>query len=434
MPDAILPNAVESKTEAMDKLSAERFHKLVALETAEDAKKIIIEWAKWIAAPFAAVAVILGIATYADIGKRIDKISADAAEKVREETTVSLNAVKKDIDAVRQKARVMEREIEEYRASARSMRDQFEIEMRVAVPAFLEKRIRVKGQRRIFDAKGGRDLSTASLVRSEGGPETNDAAVDKIYEYLGIFRDFLKDVFGRDSYDDRGGDLIAFAHYGKAYNNSFWDGKQILLGDGDGIAFATFVDLAVISGELAHGVTETTAGLIYQGQSGALNTHISDVFGTLVEQWHLRQTVDKASWLVGAGIFPPQAKVKALRSLKDPGSAYDSPILGRDPQPKHMKDYRQLPEDAHNDNGGVHINSGIPNRAFYLAASKIGGFAWEKAGKIWYQTLRSIHAKADFAEFASQTLAEAEKLFGKNSKEWGAVKDAWQEVGVTPKQ
>ncbi len=130
----------------------------------------------------------------------------------------------------------------------------------------------------------------------------------------------------------------------------------------------------MVGHELAHGVTESEAGLIYYQQSGALNESLSDVFGSLVKQFHLQQTADKADWLIGAGLLAEGIKGQGLRSMSAPGTAYDDPLLGKDPQPASMKDYIQTKED----NGGVHLNSGIPNRAFYLAATALGGFAWRK--------------------------------------------------------
>jgi Zn-dependent metalloprotease len=152
------------------------------------------------------------------------------------------------------------------------------------------------------------------------------------------------------------------------------------------------------------------------------------VFGSLVKQYaHApQQTAAQADWLIGAGLFTAQVDGVALRSMKAPGTAYDDPLLGKDPQPAHMSHYVDTTED----NGGVHINSGIPNRAFYLVAIALGGFAWEKAGLIWYRTLidSRLSATADFAEFARLTADNASKLFG--AAEQRAVIDAWQQVGI----
>jgi Zn-dependent metalloprotease len=186
--------------------------------------------------------------------------------------------------------------------------------------------------------------------------------------------------------------------------------------------------LTVIAHELAHGVTEFSGGLTYAGQSGALNESLSDVFGALTEQHRLGQSAEQASWLIGAGIFTDAVQGRALRSLAEPGSAYDDDVLGRDPQPGHMRDYVVTTSD----NGGVHINSGIPNRAFHLVATRLGGYAWERAGLIWYRTLTSgaLSPDADFAAFAAATIDQAADEYGEETEEVAAVRAGWQGVGV----
>src|SRR5690606_25342549 len=105
----------------------------------------------------------------------------------------------------------------------------------------------------------------------------------------------------------------------------------------------------IIGHELAHGVTQHTANLIYQGQSGALNESMSDVFGSLVKQRLLGHTAAEADWLIGEGLFTSNVNGTGIRSMKEPGTAYDDPVLGKDPQPGHMNNYVQTPSD----NGGV---------------------------------------------------------------------------------
>src|SRR5262249_39806011 len=156
---------------------------------------------------------------------------------------------------------------------------------------------------------------------------------------------------------------------------------------------------------------EFTAGLEYHKQSGALNESVSDVFGSLVKQWSLGQDAATADWLIGPEIFTPGTAGDALRSMKAPGEAYDSPIFGKDPQPGHMDGFRVLPDTRAGDNGGVHINSGIPNHAFYLAATAIGGNAWDAAGHIWYETLtKNCGPQAEFQDFADATVGVAGRL------------------------
>lgn len=282
-------------------------------------------------------------------------------------------------------------------------------------------------RRTIFDAAHGTKLP-GNLVRGEGAPNGQDPDVNEAYLYSGVTYDFYREVFGRNSIDDRGQRLDSSVHYSSKYDNAFWNGMQMVYGDGDGIIFQRFTRcLDVVAHELTHGVTQNEAALEYQGQPGALNESFSDVFGSLVKQWKLKQTAAKADWLIGAQLLARGVKGKALRSLAAPGTAYDDPNLGKDLQPAHMKDFY----NGSDDNGGVHINSGIPNHAFYLVATALGGNAWNRAGKIWYDTLcQQLRPKASFKDAANATLASAGKLFGARSVERGAVKSAWTQVGV----
>lgn len=286
-------------------------------------------------------------------------------------------------------------------------------------------------QRTVSDAKGSETLP-GTKVRGEGDPATADPAVNEAYDGLGDTWQLYSTAYGRNSLDGKGLPLLASVHYGKDYDNAFWDGTQMVFGDGDGKIFNRFtISVDVIGHELTHGVTEFTAGLRYQGQSGALNESISDVFGSLVKQQHLGQSAEQADWLIGEGLLTKQVHGVALRSMKAPGTAYDDPALGgKDPQPDSMSGY----VDTTNDNGGVHLNSGIPNRAFYLAATGIGGNAWEGAGQVWYDVLtgNSIKADCDFATFVDLTTTAAAARFGAGSTQVVAVQQAWTTVGLGP--
>jgi len=282
--------------------------------------------------------------------------------------------------------------------------------------------------RTISDAEGGESLP-GRVVRRESDAPSGDAAVDEAYEGLGATFALFSEVFARNSIDGAGLPLEATVHFGDRYDNAFWNGDRMVFGDGDGEVFRRFtLSLSVIGHELAHGVTQFTTGLEYQGQSGALNESISDVFGVLVEQYARTESADEATWLVGAELFTDEVDGEALRSMKAPGTAYDDDVLGSDPQPAHMDDYVETDDD----NGGVHINSGIPNRAFYLAATALGGSAWERAGQIWYDTITGggVTATADFAAFAAATRSAAVARYGESSAESDAVRAAWAGVGI----
>jgi Zn-dependent metalloprotease len=281
--------------------------------------------------------------------------------------------------------------------------------------------------RLVYDAKGGGMSSLpGKLVREEGDKSSTDPAVNEAYLHAGYTYDFYWNILGRNSLDDAGMSLISSVHFGRKYDNAFWTGEQMVYGDGDGSLFIRFTkSIDVVGHELTHGVVSHTCNLEYHDEPGALNEHFADVFGTLVKQWKKRQTVKKADWLIGPDIMGPGTTAKALRTFKD-GPAYkDDPVLGTDPQPKNLKDKYTGTDDE----GGVHINSGIPNHAFYLAAMAIGGKAWEKTGRVWYRTLLALTSTSDFAAMVDRTSQEAAALFGANSLEQKAVAQAWKDVG-----
>ncbi|MET3809011.1 M4 family metallopeptidase [Arthrobacter sp. UYEF3] len=283
-------------------------------------------------------------------------------------------------------------------------------------------------QRTVYDAKASENLPGV-LVRRDGEPATGDPAADEAYDGLGSTHRLYAEAFGRNSIDGNGLPLDATVHFGLRYDNAFWDGSQMVFGDGDGQVFNRFTaSLSVIGHELAHGVTQFTAGLAYRNQAGALNESLSDVFGALVEQYVKQQSASEASWLIGEGLFTDQVQGTALRSMKAPGTAYDDDVLGKDPQPDSMDSYVHTGADS----GGVHLNSGIPNRAFCLAATTLGGKAWETPGRIWYDTLTggSLPAAATFSTFAKATAASAKELYGAESAEHDAVRQAWDTVKV----
>ncbi|MBV8367672.1 MAG: M4 family metallopeptidase [Candidatus Eremiobacteraeota bacterium] len=268
------------------------------------------------------------------------------------------------------------------------------------------------------------------LVRSEAEPSSGDGDVDRAYDMAGETLDFYAAVFGRDSIDDRGMHVISTVHYGERYLNAFWDGAQMVYGDGDGEVFASFTTcLDITAHELTHGVTQADVGFVYDGETAVLCESIADVFGSLVKQRMLGQTADEADWVLGSGIYGSGIKGVGLRSMASPGSAYDDPLLGgRDPQVAHMRDYVELGTTERT----AHRNCGIPNHAFYLFAKAVGGNAWDVAGHVWYDALRSgLHRACEFRGFALAT-AEAARSHGAPVVE--ALHHAWRSVGVSVPQ
>ena len=287
-----------------------------------------------------------------------------------------------------------------------------------------------KKRRNVYDAQRSHKLP-GKLVMSEHKPRSADVEVAEAYDGSGVTFDFYAQIFSRKSIDGRGMRLDSTVHYGTRFDNAMWNGHQMVYGDGDGRLFNRFTaSLDVIGHELTHGVTQFTAALGYNGQTGALNEHISDAFGIMVKQFKLGQTANQSDWLIGAELFAPGVHGKAVRSMAAPGTAYDDPILGRDPQPAHMRDYVDTPDD----NSGVHINSGIPNHAFYLAAIALGGRTWEVLGRIWYHALTErLTSDADFSDFARATVDIAGERYGNGGRVQRIVAESWSSVGLATK-
>ncbi len=278
------------------------------------------------------------------------------------------------------------------------------------------------GDRFIYDSQN-RNQQRVELVRKEGGEATDDESVDNAYETSGFVREYFKDTFGLNSIDDNGLDIISNVHYGKDYNNAFWDGDEMTYGDGDGKEFKDFASaIDVVAHELAHGITQFLANLEYQSQSGALNEHFSDVFGTIIKQKYLKQDISEADWLIGDTVVTEEFPGVAIRSMKAPGTANDF-----DSQPDHMDNYYS----GSADNQGVHINSGIPNKAFYLSCLEVG---IDDCALIWFETLKALWRTADFNDMLDVILRITEELLKEEKVCDGAlqaIENSFSAVGLT---
>jgi hypothetical protein len=282
---------------------------------------------------------------------------------------------------------------------------------------------------RVVHTANNTELLPGDVVRSNGDPPVGDPAVDEAFDSSGQVWDMFDSQFDRQSIDGRGGTVSITVHYGRDYDNAFWDGTQLVFGDGDGQIFERFTKpMDVMAHEFTHGVTQFTVGLAYQDQPGALNESISDVFASMAKQRVAGQTAGEADWLIATELFMPGINAKALRSMLEPGTAYDDPQIGKDLQVGSMADYVETDADG----GGVHINSGIPNRAFALAALDIGGYSWEKAGQVWYDTLVNgqLSAQSNFESFALATVTSARRLFLNDPSIAEKIEAAWVAVGL----
>jgi len=260
--------------------------------------------------------------------------------------------------------------------------------------------------RSVHDDECQNDLP-GRLVRGEGDDPSGDPEADAVYDNLGQVFDYYADTFGRDSYDDAGAELIATINFcetpGVQTRNAYWDGTQMKFGDG----YAASLD--VTAHELTHAITERTANLEYQCQSGALNEAMSDIFAS---------NVDTDDWEIGEDL--PGG---ALRDMANPAN-------GDLPQPAHVDDFVEMPNDGSplNDHGGVHYNSGIPNHAYYLMVQAIGR---DRAEQIVYRALtEQLESDSGFEDFRTASLEVARELWGEDSPEYRGTNESFAAVGL----
>ncbi|HHH3216644.1 TPA: M4 family metallopeptidase [Morganella morganii] len=268
-------------------------------------------------------------------------------------------------------------------------------------------------------------------------PVRQDTDTDNMFEYLDIIYGFFDDVFDYKSFNDNNATISAMTHYGRGYCNAFWNGAHLVFGAGDaGMSvtplFLSFAQLDIATHEFSHAVIDHLSPLTYSHQSGALNESVCDVFTVMLGHYHRRHASHQGDWHIGKTLFNKQSGIKALRSLSSPGNAYNHPVIGKDKQVAHMRDYIELPDDPENDNGGVHCYSGIPNHAFYHFASALGGYSWEVAGQIWFDTLRrgNLPPECDFLTFARETMDIAGDNYDKDVT--AVLMSAWKAVGLEP--
>jgi hypothetical protein len=280
-------------------------------------------------------------------------------------------------------------------------------------------------RRKTYSARNGTSIPGRLLV--DEGERSKDAVAQAAHDGAGLVYDYYMNTFKRDAYDGQGSPMISTVHYGsdpEDAENAAWVGEysQMIYGDGGQIFKPLPYGLDVVGHEFTHGVIESSAGLIYENQAGALNESYADVFGALI---------DRANWTIGEQVVKsPPYPITYLRSLEDPNA--DNSYDAADPlasvgQPAAMDEYANLPNSRRADNGGVHVNSGIPNRAAFLVAKALGR---EKMEQIYYRALTNyITPEADFKDAADVTARAAADLYGQT--EVGAVQAAFAQVGIT---
>jgi Zn-dependent metalloprotease len=289
--------------------------------------------------------------------------------------------------------------------------------------------------RQTYTANNGTTLP-GTLRRSEGSADIGDVALDAAHNYAGSVYDYYKNVHNRDSYDNAGATIKSSAHYSSSYNNAFWNGSQMVYGDGDGTQFiALSRALDVDAHELTHAVTERTANLTYSNESGALNEATSDILGNSCEAYTKNAGTPNANtWKVGEDIYTPNTAGDALRYMNNPTAD------------GYSKDYYPERITTSGDNGGVHGNSGIANLAYYLmtmggthprgktavsvtALNATSSTSLNMAQKIWYRALTVYFTSStNFQGARTATVQAATDLYGAAAA--ATVTAAWDCVAV----
>ncbi len=287
---------------------------------------------------------------------------------------------------------------------------------------------------------GNKKKLRKTLERDSAKP-VRDTSANEAYDGAVQTYNLLKDVYHKKSIDGKGFPLLGTVHYDRNYCNAYWDGDEMVYGDGDGKIFNRFTKCIDVPGhEQFHGVTQELAGTAvsadgkptgvdYEKEAGGINEGLSDIFGIQVKQRFLGQTAQESDWLIGEGLIKSQkGHDYALRSMKAPGTGFvDHPQLGTDSQVATYGDYVARAESEEVD---PHDASGIPNRAFYEASIRLGGNSWDKAGRIFFETYPVLVFGETFKGLADKTIATAEKIFGKGSAEQQAMQHAWTVVQV----
>ncbi|WP_246137425.1 M4 family metallopeptidase [Myxococcus llanfairpwllgwyngyllgogerychwyrndrobwllllantysiliogogogochensis] len=278
--------------------------------------------------------------------------------------------------------------------------------------------------RRVYSANNATSLP-GTLRRGEGQSATGDAHVDGNFDVLGTTYDCFNTLFGRDSIDNAGHTLTSTVHYSTHYVNAFWDGTQLVCGDGDGVnAGPLCTDLDVVAHELTHAVTDFESGLIYTGESGALNESLSDIFASVCESWSNSWSMGPDIWKIGEDIWTPATPDDALRYMNDPvldGASLD-----------YYGDYSSDTD--------VHYASGISNLAFKLLATggvhprgrtptEVPGIGVEAAARIFYKASTDYFTASTTFEQAKTYTQFAAQDLGFSAAVLESVSLSWQVVG-----
>lgn len=278
---------------------------------------------------------------------------------------------------------------------------------------------------KVYNAFNTLDLPGALILWKQSNvSKQSDPAVIQVWKHTEMYCRFLQKILGINSLDGKGKCIITSVHVGKHLSNAIWNGYMMIVGDGDLSKYLHpfYRDPMIIYHELTHGVIQYHFPLDYNGQSGAINEHIADVFSVIIEHYYTNSTPKSGRWNPGDKIITKRDM--SLRTFEK-GKAYKYDELGEDDQVKHTKDLYEGQDDS----GGVHINSGILNHMFYLFCMLLNENIWDKPLKIWYGALIDIPHHCNFEEFASRLAESCDRLYGDRELEF--LIGALQSVGIS---
>jgi vibriolysin len=279
--------------------------------------------------------------------------------------------------------------------------------------------------RKVYD---GKTLSTlpGTLARTEGSAPVADPVINTSYNHLGTVYSCYQNLFGRDSINNAGATLISTVHHRVKYVNAFWNGTQMVYGDGDNVTASNLANsLDVTAHELTHAVTDYESDLIYSGESGGLNESMSDIFGAVCEWYGDGKVVSQKLWLIGDDVWTPATPGDALRYMHSP--TLDGVSLD------YFPDYASGVD--------VHYSSGISNLAFYLlsqggthprakTSTVVAGIGLEKAARIFYKANVDLMTPSTTFEQAKIATEQAAQQLGYDAATIASVSNAWKAVGV----
>ena len=403
---------IDIKAPAVTAMSKEEIGYLAYLVYGQ-AKDNVSNWAKWVLAPIVTVMALLGAKSYFDLEEKITGKVTEQIKRSELKTNAALDEFNKEkVQEIAKFKRQIASELDSVHAEAERTTLSFKL---IAEKHPVEGVTDVKVC--IYDAGNSQQLQRKLLGCDDKAGGTGASSLQsKVRSDVKSAMAFLTGTLklGKPSGQDR---IAVTIRFGKKYNNAFWNGTQLVIGDGDGQVFKTFYDSEIYAHELALWIFANFGKSIdFAGEGGALTYHFADIAAILYKQHLTGQSNSDSSWLLGSNIVVKTGNVAGLRAIDGNNSRALAGVV------TSMKDYQQGMDP--------HVSVGIPNRAFYLVANQLKVNAWEAPWDIWREAFKALGGKVGIRDLAIATRNAAVKLHGASSPEAVAVRDAWAAVAV----